>query len=198
MSTLSESRRPRLLAQNRKLRHLKGLSLRNLSFTPAHLRTADDALLPGRSPQRSKLDPLREAKPLQHSRSSESLRKDSALASSSEAFRPQRPQRPRRASLTLSAAHKTPTSRQRTLEGLVDGVVGDVFFTLHIPEEEEPVYISEVRHRSAVRRHIPERGAAQALQVTSFPLLTRQCRTSISASSSWATTRGLRSLEAVG
>lgn len=156
MSTLSEPRRPRLLPQNRKLRHLKGLSLRNLSFAPAHLRTADDALLPAitRSPQRGagvgagKLEPLCETATLQHSRSSENLRKDSSVRASSSDAR--RPQRPRRTSFSLSAAHATPTTRQRTLERLVDGAVGDAFFTLHVKDQDEPVYISEVRHRSAV------------------------------------------------
>lgn len=149
MSTLSEPRRPRLLPQNRKLRHLKGLSLRNLSFAPAHLHTADDALLGGRSPQnqRAKLEALRETTPLQHSRSSGSLRRDSLRASSSDNLRPQRP---RRTSLNLGPTQATAWSRQRTLEELVDAAVGDVFFTLHVKDEEEPVYMSEMRERSAV------------------------------------------------
>ena len=149
MSTLSEPRRPRLLAQNRKLRHLKGLSLRNLSFAPTHLRTTDDAALVGQN-QRTKLEALHEASPLNHSRSSDSLRWDSlrgAAASSSDTLRQQRP---RRTSLSLGSTHTPPASRQRTLEELVDAAVGDVFFTLHVKGEEEPVYISEVRHRSAV------------------------------------------------
>lgn len=153
MSTLSEPRRPRLLAQNRKLRHLKGLSLRNLSFAPAHLRTADDAaLVGGRSPQnqRTKLEALRETAPLQHSRSSDSLRRDSLRAAGGSSSDVLRPQRPRRTSLSLGSTHASPGSRQKTLEELVDGVVGDVFFTLHVQGEDEPVYISEVRHRSAV------------------------------------------------
>lgn len=137
MSSLAEPRRPRLLAQNRKLRHLKGLSLRNLSFAPAHLRTADDAALvhsPG------KLGVLSEAGPLLHaSRSSDSLRADKR--------RPK--QQPRRTSLSL--AHATPTSRQKKLEALVDGSVGDVFFSLHVGRDAGPVYVSEVRERSAVR-----------------------------------------------
>ncbi|KAK5992449.1 UV radiation resistance-associated gene-like protein [Cladobotryum mycophilum] len=137
MSTLSEPRRPRLLPQNRKLRHLKGLSVRNLSFVQPHLRTADDVSL-NKTP--NKLEILREAGELHASRSSESLHQDG--------LRPERPrpQRPRRTS--LSFAHANPTTRQKKLESLVDDIVGDVFFSLHVTGIEEPVYVSEVRERS--------------------------------------------------
>lgn len=167
MSSLSEPRRPRLLPQNRKLRHLKGISLRNLSLAHTHLRTADDAAL-GRvsssstasmssvptlstassQPARSttKLEPLHETAPLLHpSRSSENLRPPPS--SSSEALRPARP---RRASLNLGAAQATPAHRQKKLEEYIDGAVGDVFFSLHATDESDPLYISEVRERSAV------------------------------------------------
>lgn len=139
MSSLSEPRRPRLLPQNRKLRHLKGIWLRNLSFAPTSLRTADDAEL-NKSPK--KLQVLKETSQLHASRSSESLRKDS--------FRPDtlRPQTKRRTSLSL--AHASPVARQKKLEALVDEAVGDVFFSLHVNGDNEPVYISEVRERSAV------------------------------------------------
>jgi hypothetical protein len=169
MSSLSEPRRPRLLPQNRKLRHFRGLSLRNLSFAPTHLRTTDDAGIGGRSPlqKRTKLEALRESGPLHHSRSSGSLRDDAttlrtsvseglpsllqqanpdSLASSSS---PQRPQMPRRASLSLSA-HSSPAARQRRLEEQVDAAVADVFFSLHVDGEKEPVYISEIQERSSV------------------------------------------------
>lgn len=171
MSSLSEPRRPRLLPQNRKLRHLRGLSLRNLSFAPVHLRTADDAAIVGRSPlqQRTKLEALRESGSLHHSRSSGSLRADvgsglrtsvsdglpsllqqvnpsASLAASAST------QRPRRTSLSLSA-HSSPAARQRRLEEQVDAAVADVFFSLHVDGEAEPVYISEVQERSAVCRH---------------------------------------------
>ncbi|TWU76238.1 hypothetical protein ED733_004698 [Metarhizium rileyi] len=140
MSTLSEPRRPRLLPHNRKLRHLKGLSLRNLSFAPASLHTADDAAILG-SP--SKLGMLRETRGHLHSsRSSDSLRRDSLRL---EQRRP--PAQARRTSLSL--AHANPSTRQKKLEALVEDSVGDVFFSLHVAESEEPVYISEVRNRSA-------------------------------------------------
>ena len=176
-------RRPRLLPQNRKLRHLRALSLRNLTFAPAHLRSADDAAVGARigSPQhqRAKLETLRESGQLQHSRSSGSLRGDSlrqsvsdglastqaqgsssslaagaaaAAAAAAAASSETRPslQRGRRTSLSLSAHFASPGARQKRLEEQVDAAVADVFFSLHVNGETEPIYISEVGERSAV------------------------------------------------
>ncbi|CAI6090444.1 unnamed protein product [Clonostachys chloroleuca] len=145
MSTLSEPRRPRLLPQNRKLRHLKGLSLRNLCFAPAHRQTTDDAVI-GRSPHRAKLEALHEAGSLFHSRSSEHLRPDALRSSSSDVLRPPKT---RRTSLSLGSTQLNLQSRQKKLEELVEAAVGDVFFTLHVADVEDPVYISEVCERSA-------------------------------------------------
>ncbi|KAF7533648.1 hypothetical protein G7Z17_g13479 [Cylindrodendrum hubeiense] len=141
MSTLAEPRRPRLLAQNRKLRHLRGVWLRNLSFAPASLRTTDDADI-NRSPK--KLPVLRESGQLHPSRSSESLRNDSLRPES------RRPQKVRRTSLSL--AHANPVARQKKLENLVEEAVGDVFYSLHVGGCAEPVYVSEARERSAPGR----------------------------------------------
>lgn len=152
MSTLSEPRRPRIFPQNRKLRHLKGLSLRNLTFAPTHLHTADDSLA-GHSPHKNtKLEALRESAPLSHSRSSDSLRKDSLVAR--EGLRqdglPPRPKQPqRRTSLSLGA-QATPGARNKRLEEVVDSVVGDVFFSIHVGGDEEPIYVSEMRERATV------------------------------------------------
>lgn len=134
MSSLSEPRRPRLLASNRKLRHLRGISLRELSFAPSSLYTSDDAALP------SRLQALSETG-LHASRSSDNLRLHSET---------KRPKGVRRTSLSLNPTHTTPAVRQRRLEGLRDGAVGEVFFSLHTGGED-PVYVSEVRDRSTVR-----------------------------------------------
>ncbi|KAM0248349.1 hypothetical protein ACHAP5_003521 [Fusarium lateritium] len=136
MSSLAEPRRPRLLAQNRKLRHLHGIWLRNLSFAPTSLRTADDADL---ATSLSKLPVLRETNQLHPSKSSESLRKDSK--------RPDlRPQQKRRTSLSL--AHVNPLARQKKLETLFEESAGDVFYSLHVDGNDDPIYVSEVRERS--------------------------------------------------
>ncbi|KAG5983800.1 hypothetical protein E4U55_007116 [Claviceps digitariae] len=145
MSTLSEPRRPRLLPQNRKLRHLEGLSLRNLSFAPATSHASDDGASissPNKLNKPNKLGKLHETGQLQSSQSSESLHLDRLRA---DKKRPRA--QPRRSSLSL--VHANPITRQKNLESLVDSSVGDVFFSLHVPDCDEPVYISEVRSRSA-------------------------------------------------
>ncbi|UZP46359.1 hypothetical protein NXS19_014171 [Fusarium pseudograminearum] len=137
MSSLAEPRRPRLVAQNRKLRHLRGIWLRNLSFAPTSLRTADDADL---ATSTNKLPVLRETGQLHPSRSSESLRKDSVRH---DALRPKQKRR-----TSLSLAHVNPVARQKNLETLFEGSVGDVFYSLHVDGDAEPVYVSEVRERA--------------------------------------------------
>ncbi|KJZ73719.1 hypothetical protein HIM_06837 [Hirsutella minnesotensis 3608] len=139
MSTLSEPRRPRLLAQNRKLRHLQGLSLRNLSFAPANRFTADDAALHLSS---DRVRTLRAPASLHSSRSSDSLRLE-ALRSE----KPWRPPQPRKTSLNLANAN--PSSRQKKLDALINGSIGDVFFSLHPGADAEPIYVSEMRQRAA-------------------------------------------------
>ncbi|KAL9581931.1 MAG: hypothetical protein Q9203_005701 [Teloschistes exilis] len=72
--------RPWLLPSNRKLRHLEGITLRNLSFsqpsTPKQSKTIDDELLPSTLKTPTKLLALREKK-LEHSRSSSDLHSSS-------------------------------------------------------------------------------------------------------------------------
>lgn len=49
-------------------------------------------------------------------------------------------------------AHANPVARQKKLETLIEESVGDVFYSLHVEGETEPVYVSEVREKAAVRR----------------------------------------------
>ncbi|KAI0843875.1 UV radiation resistance protein and autophagy-related subunit 14-domain-containing protein [Daldinia vernicosa] len=119
-----------MLPQNRRLRHLQGIYLRNLSFTRPHGRAADDleADLPS-----TKLQPLHDGTPqLHHSKSSGSLLP--------------RPANFRRRSTTL--ANISPVTRQKQLEYTVESRAADVFFSLHCHDGEEPVYISEVGERA--------------------------------------------------
>lgn len=126
------SSRPLLLPQNRRLRHLRGLSLRNLSFARPRGQTIDDAAI-NMSP--SKLETLRETSRLHHTHSSENLQ-----------LRPQAGRRRRSTGL----AGASPLSRQRQLEITVEAKVADVFFTLHCLGDEDPVYISEIGERATV------------------------------------------------
>lgn len=126
---MSNSTRPLLLAQNRKLRHLRGIFLRNLTFTRPHGRTTDDAAL-NKSP--AKLEALREGQQIHHSLSSEALR----------------PKAGRRRSTNLS--YPNPVTRQRKIEDKFDAKLADAFFSLHVDGEEEPIYTSEILERATV------------------------------------------------
>lgn len=123
--------RPLLLPQNRKLRHLRGIYLRNLSFIRPRGQTLDDTLL-NKSP--AKLDALRDTPHLHHALSSDNIR----------------PKAPRRRSTALAQA--TPVTRQRMLQFTIDGRAADAFFSLHCEEEEDPIYISETKEHATVRR----------------------------------------------
>lgn len=118
----SETSRPLLLPQNRRLRHLQGIYLRNLTLTRPRGQTIDDAAL-NKSPQ--KLEALREPQ-LHHSHSSGNLR----------------PGKVRRRSTIWAGA--SPDFRQKKLENVIDNRMADTFFTLHCEEQDEPIYISEV------------------------------------------------------
>ncbi|KAI2626107.1 UV radiation resistance protein and autophagy-related subunit 14-domain-containing protein [Hypomontagnella submonticulosa] len=119
-----------MLPQNRRLRHLQGIYLRNLSFTRPSGRATDDldadllsnklqARLDGPNPQ------------LHHAHSSESLLPTRANA--------------RRRSTLVNVS---PITRQKQLEYTVESRAADVFFSLHCNEKDEPVYISEVGERA--------------------------------------------------
>ena len=118
----SESSRPLLLPQNRRLRHLQGIYLRNLTLLRPRGQTIDDAGL-NKTPQ--KLEALREPQ-LHHSASSGNLR----------------PPKQRRTSTHWSGA--SPGLRQKKLEDVIDGRMADTFFTLHCAAQDDPIYISEV------------------------------------------------------
>ncbi|TVY57862.1 hypothetical protein LSUE1_G009373, partial [Lachnellula suecica] len=117
-----EAPRPLLLPQNRKLRHLQGIYLRNLTLTRPRGQTIDDAAL-NKTPQ--KLEALRSPQ-LHHAASSEALR----------------PPKQRRRSSNWAAA--SPGFRQKKLEDVKEARMADTFFSLHVRGRDEPVYISEV------------------------------------------------------
>ncbi|CRK33923.1 UV radiation resistance-associated protein like [Verticillium longisporum] len=121
----TESRAPRLLPQNRKLRHLQGIYLRNLSFQRPRGRTTDDVAIHA-SPK--KTDTLRETPKLHHALSSEDLRP-----------------KMRRRSTTLT--QDSPVSEQKKLEALYNSRMADAFFSMHVDGEDDPIYISETLER---------------------------------------------------
>ncbi|KAL2150963.1 hypothetical protein VTH82DRAFT_6061 [Thermothelomyces myriococcoides] len=126
MST--EATRPLLLPQNRKLRHLRGIALRNVSFSRPRGYSIDDAVVSIRSP--AKVEALRETPRLHHALSSDDLQPPTA----------------RRRNTNLASA--SPVTRQKKFENAFDSRLADAFFSLHIQGVEEPIYISEVAERA--------------------------------------------------
>lgn len=119
-----------LLPQNRKLRHLRGVSLRNLTFARPRGRTIDDGNIHRSSDAR---EPLRLLTPaLTHARSSDDIRAERA--------------RGRRVTLVCTGA----AARQRLLEQALEHNTADAFFSLHHLGADEPIYVSEVEETATV------------------------------------------------
>lgn len=125
----AEPTRPLLLPQNRRLRHLQGIYIRNITLSRPRGKTIDDAGL-NKSPQ--KLEALREPQ-LQHSYSSTDLRR--------------RPVGVRRQSSSQWVG-ASPDYRQKKLESVIDNRMVDTFFSLHVESQEQPLYISEVVNKA--------------------------------------------------
>ncbi|KAJ9604203.1 hypothetical protein H2200_011037 [Cladophialophora chaetospira] len=157
--------RPFLYQWNRRLRHLHGISLRNLHVTPTSPKgkgkttTDDDAPYNLVSPARRALQG--DHNPLVHSRSFTSL--PSAADESATPGSPYRaatsfekneksPSRPSGARMrrrsTLHWATTSPRARQSKLEDIVVDRLADSWVSVHCPGVSDPIYISEVIERS--------------------------------------------------
>lgn len=140
--------------QNRKLRNLQAISIRNVSLEQApptrrRTKTIDDDAIPQTLKSPAKMVALREHSTLEHSRSSTDLRSAGATGAATDgatgspvkekerlADRTQRPPtrpnfRMRRRS-TLEWANATPKGRQEKLEKVTGERMADVFFSLHV------------------------------------------------------------------
>jgi hypothetical protein len=117
----------------------------------------DDEALPYALKSPAKTLAIREHKQLEHSRSQTNLRpikesedgvstkgEDTAVTDGGIKT-PTRPGigRLRRRS-TLEWVHASPLARQKKLEDIISTRMVDVFFSLHVPGLEEPIYVSEV------------------------------------------------------
>ncbi|RYP55719.1 hypothetical protein DL771_012460 [Monosporascus sp. 5C6A] len=125
-----------MLPQNRRLRHLQGIYLRNLSFSVNRGRTIDDldADLRPNTSNNKQLEAQGDDAPaplLHQSQSSESLGP-----------------RPKGRRRSTHVANVSPVTRQKQLEYSVESRAADVFFSLHCEGVEYPVYISEVGERA--------------------------------------------------
>ncbi|PWY77589.1 UV radiation resistance protein [Aspergillus eucalypticola CBS 122712] len=147
--TGSRRERPGLFLPNRKLRHLQGVSVRNLVVSPPSRprgKTIDDDNIP--NSLHTPLKALAEdaTKPLHHSRSFTDLK--STPASSSAEDRPRREQPPplrqwqRRNTLPWNGPN--PRARQVKLEEITSSRMADTWFSIHCDGVDEPVYVSEV------------------------------------------------------
>ena len=146
------------LLQNRKLRHLQGLSLRNLTLSRPVSRprgkTIDDESLPHAFKSPAKVLAQRESRKLEHSKSSGDLKlphlqddkgKGKATIVGENGYEERKPRSGllRRRS-TLTWANATPGTRQEKLEDAIASKMAGTFFSLHCSGIEEPIYISEV------------------------------------------------------
>jgi hypothetical protein len=152
--------RPWLLPYNRKLRHLQGITIRNLTLAPGPSRprtkTVDDEGVPSSLKSPTKALALRESRGLSHSRSSSDLNasEDTVRRGNGEPSSPSKAgARPaiskgmrRRSTMEWQGA--SPLTRQKKLEDITDSRMADTFFSLHIHGQDEPVYVSEVAERA--------------------------------------------------
>ncbi|KIH93210.1 uv radiation resistance protein [Sporothrix brasiliensis 5110] len=141
-----------LLPQNRKLRHLRGIYLRNLTFSPPRKHSVDDSGVgPGGQQRRASL-----RKALHHSRSSDDLLTDSNGSATASPSAAAPDSATATATSTASARNRSATlsgadalARQHILEQVLDSSTADAFFSLHNDGADEPIYVSEVAERAA-------------------------------------------------
>ncbi|KAI9837351.1 MAG: hypothetical protein M1819_000426 [Sarea resinae] len=151
----SRRERPWLLPSNRKLRHLHGISLRNITLSNAPCRprgkTIDDESIQNTWSSPAKILAQRETRKLEHSRSSSDLAgprltvpvEYNGGAVKESHLKPPPLGRLRRRS-TLNWSDAAPESRQKRLEAVTGSKLADTWFSLHCEDMAEPVYISEV------------------------------------------------------
>ncbi|KAJ5782718.1 UV radiation resistance protein/autophagy-related protein 14 [Penicillium paradoxum] len=139
--------RPWLYAWNRRLRHLQGISIRNLVVTPpptrARGKTIDDDDIPNTLKTPSKILSQNEAHSLHPSRSFTNLKSHKNQHENTN----EPVVRLRRRS-TLPWNDPNPRTRQVKLEDITNSRMADTFFSLHCEGLDEPIYISETVDRA--------------------------------------------------
>ncbi|KAK2748141.1 hypothetical protein FQN57_001265 [Myotisia sp. PD_48] len=152
----SSQKTPWLLASNRKLRHLQGISIRNLvanalPATTGRRQTIDDENVPFTLQTPAKALALRENRIIHHSRSATDLGRPSSSAGLANTISndngielPRKDKfKPRRRS-TLPWVDVSPDVRQKRLEDIAESRMADSWFSLHCQNVAEPIYVSEV------------------------------------------------------
>ncbi|KAL5343195.1 UV radiation resistance protein and autophagy-related subunit 14-domain-containing protein [Aspergillus crustosus] len=139
--------RPSLYPSGRKLRHLQGISVRNLVVSPpnrARGKTIDDEDIPNSLQTPSKLLAHDANRSLHHSRSFTSLKSSAALGKQSVNTEQRLPLRPGRRKSTLPWSDPNPQVRQVKLEDITRSRMANTWFSIHCDGVDEPVYVSEV------------------------------------------------------
>ncbi|KAI2000173.1 hypothetical protein LOZ50_006141, partial [Ophidiomyces ophidiicola] len=147
-----------LLASNRRLRHLQGISIRNLLVTPppgnarSRGKATDDEALPHTLQSPAKRLASQEQRAVKHTRSATDLAGSSSTATDNDGGHNQQQQqqqhrtgRRRRSTLPWSGA--SAGVRQTRLEDVAAARMADTWFSLHT-EAGETVYTSEVVARA--------------------------------------------------
>ncbi|KAJ5101930.1 hypothetical protein NUU61_004152 [Penicillium alfredii] len=143
--TGSRRERPWLFASNRKLRHVHGISVRNLVVTPppnrARGKTIDDDDIPNALKTPSKILARNQNRSLHPSRSFTDLKSRTSQDSPAETQPEVRSSRRRS---TLPWSDPNPRTRQIRLEDITSSRMADTWFSLHCEDVDVPVYVSEV------------------------------------------------------
>ena len=145
------------ITQNRKLRHLQGISVRNLALSRPLSRvrgkTIDDESLPHALKTPAKVLAQRENPKLEHSRSSNDLKSfplkvngvSQTEHSESDVPVKRRPSASKlRRRSTLNWTNAPPRVRQTRLEDVARDRMADTWFSIHCSNTPEPIYVSEV------------------------------------------------------
>ncbi|KAH8425239.1 putative UV radiation resistance protein (UVRAG) [Aspergillus melleus] len=137
--------RPWLFPSNRRLRHLQGISVRNLVVTPpnrARGKTIDDEDIPNSLQSPSKILAQDANRHLHHSRSFTDLQ--STPSRRENPTRKEQPLRSYRRNTLLPWNDPNPRTRQTKLEDITKTRMADTWFSLHCDGHEGPVYVSEI------------------------------------------------------
>ncbi|KAL4901639.1 hypothetical protein BDW74DRAFT_159852 [Aspergillus multicolor] len=139
--------RPFHFPSSRKLRHLQGVSIRNLVVNPpsrARGKTIDDEDIPNSLQSPSKILARETNRSLNHSRSFSNL-ESSPIAGNQNVRTQQRiPLRQARRQSTLPWNDPDPQMRQLKLEDITRSRMANTWFSIHCDGIDEPVYVSEV------------------------------------------------------
>ncbi|KAL9109856.1 MAG: hypothetical protein Q9227_005559 [Pyrenula ochraceoflavens] len=137
--------RPRLFPWNRRLRHLLGVSVRNINVVAplprSRGRTITDDDVPAALQSPTKLLAQREANRLKHSSSSTDLKSPPKVTSEPQ-YSAKTNGKPDVHTLSWSAT--TPFLRQQRLKDAIASTMADSWFSIHCNGVSDPVYISEV------------------------------------------------------